>query len=130
MLQFVAIAVTDLPAKSEMSLTLHNSDGGSICWSNGELQSGATGIMVQGADDTPFALQSLTVTGTTIALVNGGAKASFDIFAYIRTPGKATLAEGTLAVSSPGRVSVILQASGPPINPAPGSAWVLPYSFE
>jgi hypothetical protein len=130
MLQFVAIAVTDLPAKSEMSLTLHNSDGGSVCWCNGDLASGATGVTLQGADDTPFAVRSFTVTGTTIALVNGGAKASFDIFAYIRTPGKATLAEGTLAVSSPGRVSVILQASGPPINPAPGSAWVLPYSFE
>ena len=130
MLQFVAIAVTDLPAKSEMSLTLHNSDGGSACWCNGDLASGATGIMLQGADDTPFAVRSLTVTGTTIALVNGDAKASFDIFAYIRTPGKATLAEGTLAITNPGRVDVILQASGPPINPAPRSAWVLPYSFE
>jgi hypothetical protein len=130
MLQFVAIAVTDLPAKSQMSLTLHNSDGGSAYWSNGEIQSGATGIMLQGEGDTPFAVRSLTVTGTTITLVNGGAKASFDIFAYIRTPGKATLAEGTLAITNPGRVDVILQASGPAINPAPRSSWVLPYSFE
>ena len=63
MLQFVAIAVTDLPATAELTLTLRNSDGGTACWSNGERASGATGIMVQGADDTPFALRSLTVTG-------------------------------------------------------------------
>ncbi len=129
MLQFVAIAVTDLPATAELNLTLLNSDGGAACWSNGERASGATGITLQGADDTPFALRSLTVTSTTIALVNGDARSSFDIFAYIRTPGKATLAEGSLAISKPGRVSVVLQASGPPITPAPRSAWVLPYSF-
>jgi len=80
MLQFVAIAVTDLPATAELNLTLLNSDGGAACWSNGERASGATGITLQGADDTPFALRSLTVTSTTIALVNGDARSSFDIF--------------------------------------------------